>query len=270
MPDEVGVGHRQHHDALGDRAALLLEGDSDRAVATAGVCGVEDEVEGIGAPPGAGEDQVDGLDFLLRLAAGGRDDRLAQELPAADDGVGGVLLIGRGLAVVVDERRFEAVVVERLNVEAVQQVAELQHGGLLESGVRAPSRRVSAYLTRAAPRGTRRGQRRARTEHGRGRVRWCRGRDSNAHGREAHYPLKIACLPIPPPRRKGKLRGERGACAPVRVCSKEPFHDMGRSKRLSTTFGRPLPGDAEPFAPTAPPATESATGTAWCGRSSGC
>lgn len=28
---------------------------------------------------------------------------------------------------------------------------------------------------------------------------WCRGRDSNPHTLE-HYPLKIACLPIPPPR----------------------------------------------------------------------
>ncbi len=29
---------------------------------------------------------------------------------------------------------------------------------------------------------------------------WCRGRDSNPH-RNSHYHLKIACLPIPPPRR---------------------------------------------------------------------
>ena len=29
--------------------------------------------------------------------------------------------------------------------------------------------------------------------------RWCRGRDSNPHAL-AHYPLKIACLPVPPPR----------------------------------------------------------------------
>ncbi len=28
---------------------------------------------------------------------------------------------------------------------------------------------------------------------------WCRGRDSNPHS-NCHYPLKIACLPVPPPR----------------------------------------------------------------------
>ena len=30
---------------------------------------------------------------------------------------------------------------------------------------------------------------------------WCRGRDSNPH-ENPHYPLKIACLPVPPPRRE--------------------------------------------------------------------
>ena len=30
---------------------------------------------------------------------------------------------------------------------------------------------------------------------------WCRGRDSNPHS-YCHYPLKIACLPVPPPRRQ--------------------------------------------------------------------
>ena len=30
---------------------------------------------------------------------------------------------------------------------------------------------------------------------------WCRGRESNPHG-GCHYHLKIACLPIPPPRHK--------------------------------------------------------------------
>lgn len=30
---------------------------------------------------------------------------------------------------------------------------------------------------------------------------WCRGRDSNPH-ENSHYPLKIACLPVPPPRRR--------------------------------------------------------------------
>ena len=33
---------------------------------------------------------------------------------------------------------------------------------------------------------------------------WCRGRDSNPHS-NCHYPLKIACLPVPPPRRQKAL-----------------------------------------------------------------
>ena len=33
---------------------------------------------------------------------------------------------------------------------------------------------------------------------------WCRGRDSNPHS-YCHYPLKIACLPVPPPRRQKVL-----------------------------------------------------------------
>ena len=33
---------------------------------------------------------------------------------------------------------------------------------------------------------------------------WCRGRDSNPHS-YCHYPLKIACLPVPPPRRQKAL-----------------------------------------------------------------
>ena len=33
---------------------------------------------------------------------------------------------------------------------------------------------------------------------------WCRGRDSNPHS-YCHYPLKIACLPVPPPRRRDAL-----------------------------------------------------------------
>ena len=33
---------------------------------------------------------------------------------------------------------------------------------------------------------------------------WCRGRDSNPHS-YCHYPLKIACLPVPPPRRRREL-----------------------------------------------------------------
>ena len=33
---------------------------------------------------------------------------------------------------------------------------------------------------------------------------WCRGRDSNPHS-YCHYPLKIACLPVPPPRRQKPL-----------------------------------------------------------------
>ena len=28
---------------------------------------------------------------------------------------------------------------------------------------------------------------------------WCPGRDSNSHAVNRHYPLKVACLPIPPP-----------------------------------------------------------------------
>ena len=33
---------------------------------------------------------------------------------------------------------------------------------------------------------------------------WCRGRDSNPHS-NCHYPLKIACLPVPPPRRQKRF-----------------------------------------------------------------
>ena len=132
----------------------MLEGDPDRAVAAAGVDGVDGEVEGVGAPTGAGEDQVNGFHLLLRLTSGGGDDRLAEELPAADDGVGRVLLVGRGLAVVVDEGGFEPVVAERLDVEAVQQVAELQHGkSLLELGARLVARSFPAYLTRETTEG---------------------------------------------------------------------------------------------------------------------
>ena len=35
--------------------------------------------------------------------------------------------------------------------------------------------------------------------------RWCRERDLNPHGRNAHGPLKTACLPIPPPRPVGTV-----------------------------------------------------------------
>ena len=38
---------------------------------------------------------------------------------------------------------------------------------------------------------------------------WCRGRDSNPH-RNSHYHLKIACLPIPPPRREKRYMQNRG------------------------------------------------------------
>lgn len=38
---------------------------------------------------------------------------------------------------------------------------------------------------------------------------WCRGRESNPHG-GCHYHLKIACLPIPPPRREKRYMQNRG------------------------------------------------------------
>lgn len=40
-------------------------------------------------------------------------------------------------------------------------------------------------------------------------VRWCRRRDLNSHDFR-HYPLKIACLPIPPPRREKRYMQNRG------------------------------------------------------------
>ena len=39
---------------------------------------------------------------------------------------------------------------------------------------------------------------------------WCRGRDSNPHS-YCHYPLKIACLPVPPPRRQKEFIREAAA-----------------------------------------------------------
>lgn len=53
-----------------------------------------------------------------------------------------------------------------------------------------------------------------------GSEKWCRGRDSNPH-RNSHYHLKIACLPIPPPRREKRYMQNRDGlqaffCDPVK------------------------------------------------------
>lgn len=70
---------------------------------------------------------------------------------------------------------------------------------------------------------------------------WCRGRDSNPHS-NCHYPLKIACLPVPPPRHgflvyiKSRLLASI-FCGPFTFGPKACAHARLRVSRLERETG---------------------------------
>ena len=64
---------------------------------------------------------------------------------------------------------------------------------------------------------------------------WCRGRESNPHG-GCHYHLKIACLPIPPPRHKWSDTENRVAWQEL-FCIFEKFFWAALPERLGACLG---------------------------------
>ena len=75
----------------------------------------------------------------------------------------------------------------------------------------------------------------------------CRGRDLNPHG-SPHYPLKVACLPFPPPRHKHYLDEKRLLAARIRLlgafgrllaallglpCSAPPWRFLARLRHVA-------------------------------------
>jgi hypothetical protein len=80
--------------------------------------------------------------------------------------------------------------------------------------------------------------------------RWCRWPESNRHG-SRHYPLKIACLPIPPHRPGYKQGIKRTATAYSGKSSATDF--AGTPASVSGTSGTSLPGITVSVISTGPP-----------------